>query len=115
MSVASALSRHRWRMLLSVLLLWPWPAFRSALRAEVVLSEFLASNKGGLADGFNDTPDWIELQNTGPAAVDLSGWHLTDDLSDFAKWTFPAETLGAGKFLVVFASGRDLQIGRAHV
>ncbi|HAB15609.1 MAG TPA: hypothetical protein DCE44_04070, partial [Verrucomicrobiales bacterium] len=78
-----------------------------ALPADVVVSEFLASNKGGLADGYQDTPDWIELQNTGSEPVNLAGWHLTDNLAELGKWTFPNETLAPGAFLVVFASGRN--------
>src|SRR5262245_23906293 len=74
--------------------------------AQVRISVFLASNKGGLADGYRDTPDWIELENVGTGTVNLEGWHLTDDPDDLTKWTFPSRLLGAGEFLVVFASGR---------
>jgi hypothetical protein len=39
--------------------------------------------------------------------VNLSGWFLTDDETMPQKWAFPAVTLNAGQFLVVFASGKD--------
>lgn len=74
---------------------------------QVILSEFLASNQGGLKDGYNDTPDWIELQNVGTTATNLAGWHLTDDATDLDRWTFPDAPLAPGAFLVVFASGKD--------
>lgn len=87
-----------------------WVAlFGSALglRGEVILSEFLAANQGGLADGWGDTPDWIELHNSGAAAVDLTGWTLTDDPKKPTQWIFPQEIIGPGEYRVVFASGRN--------
>ncbi|HEY7115583.1 MAG TPA: lamin tail domain-containing protein [Tepidisphaeraceae bacterium] len=80
---------------------------RLLLAADPVITEFMASNGVSLADGNGDHPDWIEIQNKGDAAVNLLGWHLTDDPTKLDKWTFPARTLNAGQFLVVFASGND--------
>ena len=72
-----------------------------------VLSEFLARNDTGIVDEDGDRSDWIEVHNPSSAPVDLSGWRLTDDAGDLAKWTFPAEVLGPGDHLVVFASDKD--------
>ena len=78
------------------------------LAAEPILSEFVASNDSTLNDGFGDDSDWVELYNAGDEAVDLQGYYLTDDATNLAKWEFPASTiLGAGEYLVVFASGDD--------
>src|SRR6058998_4323566 len=71
----------------------------------VVISEFMASNKDTLRDGNGNASDWIELYNAGGTAVDLAGWHLTEDPLRLAQWTFPSVTLGPGQFLLVFASG----------
>ncbi|WP_425401053.1 hypothetical protein [Aeoliella sp.] len=60
------------------------------LSANFYITEFLASNSGGLQDGDGDTPDWIELFNAGASTADLSGYHLTDDRADLTKWAFPA-------------------------
>ena len=73
----------------------------------LTISEFLTSNGGGLRDEDLESPDWIEIYNSGPGAVNLSGWRLTDDAGDLAKWTFPATNLPAGGYLVVFASGKN--------
>jgi hypothetical protein len=73
----------------------------------VSIAEFLAVNDGGLKDENVESPDWIELYNSGPGAVDLGGWHLTDDPANLAKWTIPATNLPAGGYLVVFASGKN--------
>lgn len=84
------------------LLLCPAPS-----QAAVVINEFLANNGGGLQDEDLQSPDWIELLNTGPSAVNLGGWYLTDDAANLTKWEFPATNLPAGGFMVVFASEKD--------
>lgn len=81
--------------------------------AAVVINEFLASNGGGLRDEDLESPDWIEIYNSGPGAVNLGGWRLTDDAGDFEKWTFPATNLPAGGYLVVFASGKNRAVAGA--
>lgn len=76
-------------------------------RAALVINEVLADNGGGLRDEDLESPGWIELYNTGPGAVNLSGWHLTDDAGNLSKWAFPSTNLPAGGYLVVFASGKN--------
>lgn len=47
--------------------------------------------------------DWIELYNGSAAAVDLSGWGITDKASKPYRFTFPAGTsIGAGEHLLLF-------------
>lgn len=75
--------------------------------AQVVISEFLASNATGLRDSDSHYSDWIELQNLGPLPVPLQGWSLTDSRSQPRKWVFPDLTLAAGEIRVIFASGKD--------
>lgn len=75
--------------------------------ADPVISEFMAENSGSLLDGFGNESDWIEIHNAGDATVNLGGWHLTDDVAEPAKWTFPSRTLAAGARMVVFASSLD--------
>jgi hypothetical protein len=81
-----------------------------SVEAEVVLSEFLASNTGLLEDADGDASDWIEVWNPGPGPVQLSGYSLTDDGADRSKWVFPAVELQAGERLVVFASGKNRRV-----
>ena len=82
-------------------------ALSTPLRAEVLISEFLADNRGALDDEDGDSSDWIEIYNSGPTEVDLTGWYLTDDATDLTKWQLPATVLGVESFLVVFASEKD--------
>lgn len=73
----------------------------------VRISEFMAVNDRGLEDEDRNEEDWIEIHNSEASDVNLEGWFLTDDPENLTKWTFPAVTLGAGEYLVVFASGKD--------
>jgi len=74
---------------------------------EVFISEIVASNDNSFEDEDGDSPDWIELYNASESPVSLTGWYLTDDSDDLTQWSFPATTLPAKGFLVVFASDKD--------
>lgn len=74
---------------------------------DVVINEFMAENVSGLRDEESDQEDWIELFNRGNTDVNLAGWALTDDATEPGKWVFPAITLRARQYLVVFASAKD--------
>jgi hypothetical protein len=82
----------------------------SAAPGQVVISEFMASNRSTLADEDAAFEDWIEIHNTGAAPVNLLNWSLTDSAAQPARWRFPATNLTAGARLVVFASGKDRRI-----
>lgn len=78
---------------------------------DVRIAEVLAVNDGGLDDEDGNHPDWLELLNVSGGEVDLTGWRLTDDKLDHAKWVFPPRVLPAGERLVIFASGKDRGAG----
>jgi hypothetical protein len=75
--------------------------------AQVIITEFMASNGDTLADDDGEFSDWIELHNPGGTTVSLDGWTLTDTDSQTSKWRLPAVNLPPQGFLVVFASGKD--------
>lgn len=75
--------------------------------AAVVVNEIVASNSEGAMDEDGDNSDWVELYNTGPGSANLAGWGLSDDPAEPMKWTFPAVSLPAGAYLVVWASDKD--------
>ncbi|MCX8108271.1 MAG: lamin tail domain-containing protein, partial [Verrucomicrobiae bacterium] len=74
---------------------------------KLMITEVMAENATGLKDEDGDAEDWIELCNAWTNTVDLTGWSLSDDPKDPGKWVFPAVAIGPGKYLVVFASGKD--------
>jgi len=79
---------------------------RNLLAANPIITEFMADNLSTLRDGFDKSPDWVEIYNAGDMPVDLSGWHLTDSPTNLTQWTFPAHVVEPNEYLVVFASGR---------
>ncbi|MGZ4989009.1 MAG: lamin tail domain-containing protein, partial [Limisphaerales bacterium] len=83
-----------------------------AARAQesVVISEFFANSDGMLLDEDGLPSDWIEIYNAGTAAVNLAGWHLTDDPGDLTKWSFPATNLPPFGFMIVFATGKEQSV-----
>ena len=75
---------------------------RALNKTDVWISEVLASNNA--VDTYNGAArtDWIEIYNAGTAAVDLSDWGLSDNLSRGRKWQFPRGTVIApGEYKVI--------------
>jgi hypothetical protein len=68
----------------------------------VVFNELL-SNPGLVA------LDWFELYNTTVSTVDLGGWFISDDSSEYKKFEIPALTLEGGK--VLFYDESDFNSG----
>jgi hypothetical protein len=95
---------------------FPTPGTANSLRApavEVVINEWMAQNRTTLADpadGMFD--DWFELYNPNAGAADLSGFTLTDDLSNPARFIIPQGVIIPPKgFLLVWADGQPQQNG----
>jgi hypothetical protein len=75
--------------------------------AQLKINEFLSSNVNGILDEDNEYSDWIELYNSGGSSVNLSGYALTDEISEPLKWVFPSITVPSHGHTFVFASGKD--------
>lgn len=75
--------------------------------AQLRLNEAASVSEAAIfTDEDGDVEDWIELYNAGGVTVDLTGYRLTDDATDMAKWTFPQRSLAPGDYLIVVASGK---------
>ena len=81
--------------------------------ADVIISEFMAANTSTLTNSYGETSDWIELHNISPSPMNLLDWTLTDSAKNLGMWHFPATNIGSGKFIVVYASGRDKRVAGA--
>ena len=81
--------------------------------AQVVISEFMASNGRTLADEDGDYPDWLEIYNGTPDSISLDGWYLTDSPSFTQKWKLPSVNVSAKDFLLIFASGKNRAVAGA--
>ncbi|HEY6225987.1 MAG TPA: LamG-like jellyroll fold domain-containing protein, partial [Verrucomicrobiae bacterium] len=93
----------------ALLVLILFAAFQAS-QAQVIISEFMASNTRTLLDEDGDTSDWIEVFNLGQTNVNLNGWALTDTRSNPRKWRFPSVDLPAGANIIVFASGKNRHV-----
>lgn len=96
--------RHFPRLVLSILLAF---CFAAPLRAQFVITEFMANNVENIIDEDGNHEDWIEIYNSGLSAASLGGWYLTDNATQLRKWAFPNKTLQPGQHLIVFASNKD--------
>ncbi|MCX8109571.1 MAG: lamin tail domain-containing protein [Verrucomicrobiae bacterium] len=85
----------------------------------VTINEFMAGNSMFPDPADGDFDDWFELFNASTEAVDLTGYTLTDNLSNPTKFRIPAGVvIPAGGFLLVWADeetgqtqpGRDLHV-----
>ena len=74
----------------------------------LIITEVVADNASVKApDGM--LYDWIEIRNTGSAAVNLGGYALSDSPSAPSQWKFPSVVIEPGQCLVVYASGLNRQ------
>jgi micrococcal nuclease len=66
--------------------LWAADACGTATTADVVISDVRYDAPGD--DGKNLNGEWVEIENRGPTAVDLTGWMLKDESASH-RYTFP--------------------------
>ena len=80
------------------------------------LNEIMSNNRSTIADTDGDFSDWIEIYNPTDQAISLANWHLSDEVEEAGKWSFPSRTLGPRSHLLIFASGKDrpLLTGELH-
>jgi hypothetical protein len=69
------------------------------------INEFMPDNVSAWRDDLGAAPDWIELHNPTDAAVDLSGWTLSDDAAQPDKGRLSG-ALAPGGFLLLRADDR---------
>ena len=79
--------------------------------SQVVINEYSASNLTSFTDNFGNTEDFIELYNTSATPVNLTGYKLSDKISNLGKWTFGNVNINGNSFLRIWASGRNITTG----
>ena len=84
------------------------------LASDIVINEIMAVNDNAVADEFGEFDDWIEIYNKGDEPVDLSNYHLSDDITDLGKYTFPSITLDSDEYLIVWADDDEEEQGDLH-
>jgi hypothetical protein len=81
------------------------------VQPKVSINEWMASNTGFIRDpADNKTDDWFELFNPTDAAVDLTGWFLSDFTGNPLQYSVPAGySVPAHGYLLVWADGTPAQ------
>ncbi len=77
------------------------------LASQIWINEYMASNSTIIQDpSSGDYSDWIELYNSGPAAVNLKGYYLTDNLNTPLKWQITGDlTIESKGFVLIWVDG----------
>ena len=81
-----------------------------------IISEFMAENGSILEDEDVDSSDWIEIYNGQNAVANLAGWYLTNNAANKTMWQFPAVTIPAYGYKIVWASAKNriVATGQLH-
>jgi hypothetical protein len=73
----------------------------------ITINEVLKSNSIVNQDEDGSYQDWVEIRNNGASSVNLDGFGLSDDVTLPFKWTFPAVSIGAGQYLLIWCSDKN--------
>ncbi len=79
------------------------------LSGQVIINEILCSNTSGILDSeTGQFLDWIEIHNMNPDEIDFSGYLLSDDPDNPARWSVPYGTkIEAHGYLLIYADKTD--------
>ncbi|MEC7584093.1 MAG: lamin tail domain-containing protein, partial [Planctomycetota bacterium] len=75
------------------------------IRAQFVITEFMASCRSALEDEDGYSADWVELHNPSNQAQSTQGWSLGNGKG--RRWPLPATEIAPQAYLLVFLSGKD--------
>jgi gliding motility-associated-like protein len=74
---------------------------------QLVINEFSCSNRDDYADNYGENRDWIELYNGTGTAINLTGYYLSDKLSNPTKWQIPSGSIAAYGYAIAFCDNLD--------
>jgi hypothetical protein len=83
------------------------PAAQTSAGGGLIITEVMSKNTGSLHAPDGSTPDWIELYNSSNKTISLTGYMLSDNPRKPDKYVFEAGSLGAGDYLIVYATGKE--------
>lgn len=89
------------------------PESEAPQEPKLCINEFMADNETSYSPDQESWPDWIELYNEGPGAVELEGWSIIDGAEAPEAYVFPAGlSIAEGAFLLLLA---DEMEGELHL
>ena len=77
----------------------------------IVINEFMAANVSTIPDQDGEYDDWVEIYNNSSAAINMTGYNISDKPDNLDKWTFPDTTIQAGGYIVVWCDEDSSQAG----
>ena len=87
----------------------------AASAQSVVINELMASNDATIADATGEYEDWIELYNPTGSTINLSGYYVTDKVSQPTKYQLPSGlSVAPGGYLILWASDEPSR-GSTHL
>jgi hypothetical protein len=79
----------------------------SILAQQLLINEFMASNKDIIRDNYDESSDWIEIYNNSESIINLSQFFITDDSNNKQKCVLPEVFLEPSDFILLWASGQE--------
>jgi hypothetical protein len=89
--------------------------FSITAQAQIVINEVMSSNVSTIMDSDVEYQDWIEIYNGGSASVNINNYSISDDIDSLTKWKFPSMSIGAGAFVTVWCSGKNLRTSTTNL
>lgn len=74
---------------------------------QIYINEIMSSNKSTIVSNNGKYYDYIEIYNNYDYDIDLTGYHLSDDINNTLKWSFPSITIKSKSYLIIYASGKN--------
>jgi hypothetical protein len=84
-----------------------------SMNAQLVINEFMPSNKTTVVDAYGEPDDWAELFNYTDTVVHLNGWAITDSFGDRRKFKFKQDSIKPKGYFIVWLDNDSIQ-GRNH-
>src|SRR6202008_950991 len=81
------------------------------------INEVVASNKEGIRDEYFESNDWVEIYNPNNTSVDLSGFYLSDEVSNKKKYRIgnsSAKTIVPPNGFLLLWMDDDTEQGNLH-
>jgi hypothetical protein len=75
--------------------------------SQLVINEGCNKNYSSQVDEDGDSPDWIEIYNSGSSPINLLDYSLSDKQFEPGMWNFPAKVIAPGEFIIVYCSGKN--------
>ena len=82
--------------------------------SDIVINELMASNDFVATDEVGEYDDWIEIYNKGSESINLEGLHLSDDILELDKYTFPYFILDPDSYVIVWADDDEEEQSNMH-